>query len=418
MALRRMLFSDALEGTEDKRSRDLMEAQRLMELGNIERERSETVAALRAYQGAQDLFQEHGDRIGEGLAWGNMAIVHQERGEYERAATLLNEALQIAQENNDSLSISVHLGNLGIAYQSMGQYEPAIEAYTQALKIYNDIGNKRHRGNIIGNLGILYAEQGDYARAIPILEEALDISREVEEKRFQGVHLANLGLVYQNLNQTQRAHDYFTQALGIALEIGSKLHEGIYLGNLGDTLHKLGRLDEAEANYRKAISISDQTFPIAAGAFRGALARLLAQQDKLDETLALLEKGESQVKSHDVEYVKFLSMKGQARHCAGDVQGAKDSLEEARKIVAQLDVHKDSEARKGIRELEAVLCGDSPGEAVLDPDHVPAIIEAQRMSRPLGRAEADADTVAVDVAPAGGSSSTESEDADTLLIPR
>ncbi len=372
------------EVSQRSREQALMEAERLMELGNVEREQSQETAAIRAYQAARELYKAHGHRSGEGCALGNIGVAHQERGEYARAIPFFTEALTIAQETNDRLKVALHIGNLGIAHQSLGQQEKAIASFIQAIEIAEEVGDTRHKGTILGNLGVLYGERGEHARAIPLFEEALDIAREVGEKRFEGLHLCNLGLVHQNLGQHQRAHDYFTEALGIAREINARLHEGIYLGNLGDSLFMLERLDEAETKFRSAIPILDETFPIAAGAFRGSLAQLLAQQDRLEEICTLLETGESQVKAHEVEHVKFLSKKGQACHHAGDFEGARSSLKKAKTLVARLNVNKESEASKGIRALEAVLSGTSEEDTVEDRDL--ALTEAKRLME-LGNVE-------------------------------
>ena len=84
---------------------------------------------------------------------------------------------------------------------------------------------------------------------------------------------------------------------------------------------KLDRLDEAEAVFREAIPIGDDDLSCAAGAFRGSLALLLAQQGQHDEAQALLEAGEPQVESFPQEHAKFLCKKGHVlphgRRCRG-----------------------------------------------------------------------------------------------------
>ena len=145
----------------------------------------------------------------------------------------------------------------------------------------------------------------------------------------------------------RRSHRHYTQSLAIAREIGNKRSEGIDLGNLGDALVKLNRLDEAEAVFREAIPIGDDVFPVAAGAFRGSLSLLLAQQGQHDEAQALLEAGEPQVESRPEEHAKFLCKKGHVYHMAGDAEGARASLVQAQGMAVELKVSDDSPGPSG-----------------------------------------------------------------------
>ena len=314
-AKRRVLSDGPEEDSGEERELALVKAERLTELGSIEYAQGNYDKALRCYQRALDIAREFGNKRGEGI----------------------------------------NLGRLGDVYQAQGQFERAIELYTQAIDIAREIGDKRNEGAALGTLGNVYRIQGQYERAIEFHTQALDIAREIGDKRSEGSHLGGLGTVYQAQGQYERAAQFYTHALDLAREIGSKASEGINLGNLGDTLFRLGRLDEAESTLRQAILICDETIPAAAGAFRGSLALLLAQQDQFVEAQSLLETGEAQVEPYPEEHAKYLAKKGQVSHLAGDADGARASLEQAQALAADLKVGDGSEVAQAIRELEAVL---------------------------------------------------------------
>ena len=101
--------------TDTGRHLDLLEADRLMQLGNIEHKQSRHDEALRCSQGALELFRAHADRNGEGRA----------------------------------------LGSLGDVYWAQGQHDRAIEHYTQTLDIAREVGSKSNEGKNLGNLGNL-----------------------------------------------------------------------------------------------------------------------------------------------------------------------------------------------------------------------------------------------------------------------
>jgi tetratricopeptide (TPR) repeat protein len=314
-AKREVLSDGPEEDSGEERELALVKAERLMELGNIEHVQGNYDKALRCLQGALDIAREIGSKRSEGI----------------------------------------NLGKLGNVYYSQGQYDRATEHLTQALDIAREIGDKRSEGINLGNLATVYHSQGQYERAIEFFTQGLDIAREMGNKRSEGIHLGSLGIVYRIQGQYERAIEFCTQALDIAREIGNKLGEGINLGNLGDALFSLERLDEAESVWRKAILICEQTAPAAAGAFRGSLAWLLAQQDQIVEAQSLLETGEAQVESYPEEHAKFLAKKGQVCHLAGDADGARASLEQAQALAAELTVGDESDVGQAIRELEAVL---------------------------------------------------------------
>jgi len=314
-AKQRVLSDGPEEGAEDEREFALLEAERLMELGAIERVQSNYDEASRCFEGALDVFQTHGDRHGEGRARGLLGRVCRSQGHYGRATQFHTQALDIARELGDKHTEGINLGDLGMVYQSLSQYDRARELYTQAL----------------------------------------DSAREVGNKRSEGGHLGNLGNLLFTLERLDEAESAFRQSVDIAREVGDKRREGLQLGNLGDLFFTLERLDEAEHAFRQAIAAGGQTSPIIAGVFRGSLALLLAQQGNLDEAQRLLEMGDAQVAPRPDEHAKFLCKKGQVCRLAGDADGARASLDQARALAADLKVSEDSEVAKAIRELEAVL---------------------------------------------------------------
>jgi tetratricopeptide (TPR) repeat protein len=356
-AKQRILSDGPEEDSGEERELALAKAEQLMELGHIEYAEGNYDKALRCFQEALEIAREVGNKSSESFTLGNLGRVYQTQGQYEQAIELHTQAIDIGREIGNKHSESVHLGNLGNVYYSQGQYERAMEIFTQALDIARKIGNKFGEGINLGNLGNVHRAQGQYERAIQLYTQALDIAREIGDKRSKGVTLGNLGNVYYSQGQYERAMEIFTQALDIAREIGDKRSKGVTLGNLGDALFSLKRLDEAESAWRKAIPISDGTFPVGAGAFRGSLALLLAQQDQFKEAQSLLETGEAQIEPYPEEHAKFLAKKSQVCHLAGDADGARASLEQARALAAELTVGDETEVGQAIRELEAVLGG-------------------------------------------------------------
>jgi tetratricopeptide (TPR) repeat protein/serine/threonine protein kinase/predicted ATPase len=416
----------------EEREDALIEAARLMELGNIERAESKYAEAEQCYRSALAIFQKHSDRAGEGGTIGSLGIVYQqqgqhdraiahytqainiaqeigdkrsegislsklgevyeEQGQYDRAAEHFTQAIDIAREIGDKRFEGIHLGNLGIIYQAQGQYDQATEHFTQAIDIAKEIGDKGSEGIFLGNLGIVSQKQGQVDRAAEHFTQAIDIAREVGDKRNEGIFLGNLGNVYQEQGQHDRASEHYTQAIDIAREVGDKRFECMHLGNLGDILFQQNRLKEAEDAFRETIAIGDKTFPIAAGAFRGSLAVLLAQKGQGDEAQALLKAGEPQVVTYPAEHAKFLCKKGQVQILAGEPEAAQKSLDQAKALATEHKFGDEGEVAEAIAELTALLgLPDDPDkpdkpDKPAGEDREDALIEAERLME-LGNIE-------------------------------
>ncbi len=131
--------------------------------------------------------------------------------------------------------------------------------------------------------------------------------------------------------------------------------EGVWLGNLGDALLSSNQIDEAQSSLEQAIGLGDQTFPVAAGSYRGSLALLFAQQERHQEAYQLLDTGEPQVRNSPEEHAKFLCKKGKVFLLTGNAAKGQKACEEAQAIAAQLNVSADSEISRSISELVALL---------------------------------------------------------------
>jgi hypothetical protein len=85
------------------------------------------------------------------------------------------------------------------------------------------------------------------------------------------------------------------------------------------------------------------------------VALLLALRGEVDESLALLNLGESQVEAMPEEHAMFLCKKGQICHLMADPAGARGALAQAQEIVAALEVADDSEVSRFVAGLWTLL---------------------------------------------------------------
>ena len=273
-----------------------VEADELLEKGNLEEAEAFYDEALELYQQATTIYQRIGDLKGLVEVLQKMADVFQYKGKYKDALALLENALQIAETHGFnsmkahlywSLGIVYHsqsnykkalelcqkgleinqvlndrflecglLGSIGTVYKDLGQSEGALKSYEEALRIAREIGDRRGEGNHLGNIGTVYKDSSQYAEALKSYTEAFRIAREIGDKRGEGDNLGRLGTVYQILGQNEESLKSYEGALGIAQKIGDKRSEGIHLGNLGNVYQSMGQNEEALKSHEEALRIA------------------------------------------------------------------------------------------------------------------------------------------------------------------
>ena len=96
--------------SDDDREIQLLEAERLMELGIFERERGRSNEAERCFRQALSTFQFHGNRIGEGRALGSIGLTFYQRGEVKGVEDLYRRSIQILMESGET-DLTKQLGN-------------------------------------------------------------------------------------------------------------------------------------------------------------------------------------------------------------------------------------------------------------------------------------------------------------------
>jgi tetratricopeptide (TPR) repeat protein/predicted ATPase/serine/threonine protein kinase len=364
------------------------EGEALMGLGNISRRKRNFGEATDCFRLSLEIHREIGDRQLEGVALGDLGNVCQQQGKLDQATAHYERALRIHREIGARGFEGRVLGNLGSVYFAQGRLDEAIAHYQHALDIHKEVGAKRFEGGVLGNLGSVFRVQGKLDEAIAHYQRALHIQRETGDKRFEGVFLGNLGSVYVAQGRLDEAIEHFQLALAINTELGDKRSEGVFIGNLGDTLFELGRIDEAQVALEKAISTCEAIdYPVGAGAYSGSLALLLASQGQLDRAQGWLDTGEPQLASYPEEFGRFLCKKGQVQLLAGERSAAHASLTQAEGIVKELKVDEHSGLAQSIAELQGLLDGGSSEEravssspAVKNADEeVLAILEGDRL---------------------------------------
>jgi tetratricopeptide (TPR) repeat protein len=171
----------------------------------------------------------------------------------------------------------IALGNLGLVHDALGDTRKAIGFYEQRLLIAREIGDRRGEGQNLGNLGNAHAAMEDARQAIKFHEQALEIDREIGDRRGEGQDLGNLGNAYYSLGDPLKAIEYYEMRLMIAGEIGDRRGEGHTLFNYALVYNALGNRTEAITRAAAALVIFEAIEDPNAAQVRAKLAEWRGQ---------------------------------------------------------------------------------------------------------------------------------------------
>jgi tetratricopeptide (TPR) repeat protein len=218
---------------------------------------------------AADIFQQAGDRHGEGQTLNNLGLALQQVRRFDEAITAHTQAAKIHQQTGDRRSEGGALNNLGLALRQVRRVDEAITAHTQAAKIHQQTGDRRSEGGALNNLGLALQQLRRVDEAITAHTQAAKIHRQTGDRHSEGTALNNLGLALQQLRRFDEAITAHTQDLEICWQTGDRHGEGTALSSLGLALRQVRRFDDASSCWAKAVD----AFTDAGDAASAALVR-------------------------------------------------------------------------------------------------------------------------------------------------
>lgn len=339
----------------NSQSQDNLEAQRLMELGSIEREQSNYLAAIEFQEKALQLFKKAGNQTGEAHAHSRIGHALQAQGKFSEALAKYAVAMECYQNLHDRSHLGALLGNIGNIYRHQGKHEESVQQFLLAKEIHIESNNARGLGIVCCNIGQSYQIQGKNTEAIEVLEEAVQINADIGEKRFEGISLSCLGEIMAAEGRFEEALDYFNAALILHREIGNIRSEGVVLGHKGGVLFRLNKMEAAERVLSQGISRCLESVPVAAGLFQGSLSRVFARQGRLPEANKLLIDGHTKLEDWPHQRGFFYCFKAEFHLINDDHKEADGALTEAENIVLTLELPAESELSQSVSTLRSSL---------------------------------------------------------------
>jgi tetratricopeptide (TPR) repeat protein len=311
----------------------LLEGQALVGLG-------EPAKAMRAYEEADRIYSEAGDRRGAARALQNTAIVLRQQGDLAQAKAMYGKALTVYRTIGDQRDIVAVTSNLANVLRQQGDLAGANTRYREALAASRRIGDRRSEAQVLHSTAIVLRQQGDAAGAKARYREALAIRRELGVKNGIASTLNNLANVLYDEGDLAGAKAMYEESLKISREIEDQSGIALALANIAGVLADRGSLTDAATMYAESLAIRRAIGgkSVIASSLN-TMAHLLQDQGKLlqarqtaEDALALYrELGEAR----GVGSVQYRI--GEISAAQGELVAARRSHEEALRIRQKLE---------------------------------------------------------------------------------
>ena len=102
--------------------------------------------------------------------------------------------LTVAQEMGDRVQEGIAYGNLGSAFRNHGDFKKSLVYHKYHLTIAQELGDRAQEGFAYGNLGTAFYGLGDFKDAKDNLSLCLTIAKEVVINHLKDTHIAILAV--------------------------------------------------------------------------------------------------------------------------------------------------------------------------------------------------------------------------------
>ncbi len=204
------------------------------------------------------IYQEIGDKSGEGTTLNNISQIYDARGDYASALVYLEKSLEIQQAIGNKSGEGATLNNISLIFQARGDYASALAYLEQSLEIRQAIGDKSGEGTTLNNISQIYDARGDYASALTYLEKSLEICQAIGNKSGEGTTLNNISQIYDARGDYASALSYLEKSLEIRQAIGDKAGLCVTLLNMGHIHWQNEQADEAKRLWVEVYRIAKQ----------------------------------------------------------------------------------------------------------------------------------------------------------------
>jgi tetratricopeptide (TPR) repeat protein len=225
----------------------------LSHLGTLYRESHRYDEALACLDEAVTVFQQLGDRHGEGLVLRTLGHVQFWRRDLDGAHTTLNRAVSLLAEVGDTAAQAWSHNNLGSVLGAQWREQDARAQLDAAIDLFNAIEHRQGAAWALNHGGRIARQYGRIGEAIESNRRALEIFQEIGDQYGTGSALLHLGAASQDEVLLQRALETFAD-----MDVPEHDGQGWALIWLARLRHDPRLLQEAQGHFELIGSLQGQ----------------------------------------------------------------------------------------------------------------------------------------------------------------
>lgn len=212
--------------------------------------------AVAGYRASLALWRRLGNRLREGMALYNLAVVAYQLQEHDEAERSLAEAARCFEAAGSARWLAAAQNELGLIERDRGRLAEALACFQAAAVRYRADGSRDLLAPVLGNIGEVLLFQGRLDEATVAFREAL--ATMPTRAYAVDTHL-DLGLTRQALGDLTGAREAYQEALDLALAIGRREALPEVYVRLGEVLRCQGDDDGALAQFEAAAAVVETT---------------------------------------------------------------------------------------------------------------------------------------------------------------
>ncbi|MEM1406145.1 MAG: tetratricopeptide repeat-containing sensor histidine kinase [Bacteroidota bacterium] len=274
------------------------EADGLISLGRIIRDRGEFAQGLALLSESLELYRRIDDVIQMGNAFNDISIVYAMSDDYEKSLEYFLKALERFEKANDPKGISYALNNIGVVYQELNQDSLAREYFIRSLNI------KEQNADTYG-LAQAYVNLATVLQNYELLDEALvyyfkadSAFSLIDDKRGATRNLVYIAGIFMTKKQLDTAWKYARRAYDQANQFDFMLFKQ-------DALQTMVDIKENKQDYKAALYFQKEYQQVTDS---------LAQNKQMEAVEELKAKFDMEEKDRQIEFLKNEQLLNQARN--------------------------------------------------------------------------------------------------------
>lgn len=233
-----------------------------LNLGSLYRENENFNLSKSVYLKAIELAKKNGFEILRANGLLGLGQIENSLPEIDAAEGLFQDAYDIYSRLGDDALVSESLRSIASIYSRKGDLAGALDYLFKALQKADMAGNKSRFVRAQKEIADILLQQGKNEEAISILEEASKTAENLSNVSFLIILWQSIGNIYQNQGDLDLALGFFLKSLEKAKQFGLKVKIAGLENNLGIISEQKGNIDHALEYYCRANAAFHKTHQI------------------------------------------------------------------------------------------------------------------------------------------------------------